>query len=94
MIISILSIMAKFERNMILSRQKEGIAIAKLKNLYRGRKVGTKETREKFFKKDRNQKILQYLNKGYRYNEISKIIGCSYSTINKVKNIQNEFQNK
>jgi DNA invertase Pin-like site-specific DNA recombinase len=94
MIISILSIMAKFERNMILSRQKEGIAIAKLKNLYRGRKVGTKETREKFFKKDRNQKILQYLSKGYRYNEISKIIGCSYSTINKVKNIQNEFQNK
>ena len=24
----------------------------------------------------------------YKYNEISKIVGCSYSTINKVKNIQ------
>ena len=92
MIISILSVMAKFERNMILQRQREGIDLAKLKGLYRGRAVNTKETREKFIKKDRNQKIIQYLEKGYRYNEISKIIGCSYSTINKVKNIQSEFQ--
>lgn len=94
MIISILSVMAKFERNMILQRQKEGIMIAKAKGLYRGRKIGTRETREKFIKKDRNQKILQYLNKNYRYNEISRIIGCSYSTINKVKSIHNESKIK
>ena len=94
MIISILSTMAKFERNMILQRQREGIEVAKKKGLYRGRKVGTIETRKKFIKKDRNQKILQYLNRGYRYNEISKIIGCSYSTINKVKSIHKEFQNE
>lgn len=85
MIISILSIMAKFERKMILQRQKEGIKIAKEKGLYRGRKVGTEETKEKFIKKASSQKILQYLNKGYKYSEISKIVGCSYSTINKVK---------
>lgn len=85
MIISILSIMAKFERNMILQRQKEGIRIAKSKGLYRGRKVGTQESKEKFINKPDNQKILHYLNKGYKYGEISKIIGCSYSTINKVK---------
>jgi DNA invertase Pin-like site-specific DNA recombinase len=91
MIISILSTMAKFERNMILQRQREGIEIAKTKGLYRGRKVGTRETREKFINKDRNQIILQYLEKGYRYNEISKIVGCSYSTINKVKRIHSEF---
>ena len=91
MIISILSTMAKFERNMILQRQREGIEIAKQKGLYRGRKVGTKETRAKFIKKDRNQKILQYLDKNYRYSEISKIVGCSYSTINKVKTIHQEL---
>ena len=91
MIISILSVMAKFERNMILQRQKEGIIIAKAKGLYRGRKIGTRETREKFIKKERNQKILQYLNKGYRYAEISKILGCSYSTINKTRTIQKEL---
>ena len=86
--------MAKFERNMILQRQREGIEVAKKKGLYRGRKVGTIETREKFIKKERNQKILQYLNKGYRYNEISKIIGCSYSTINKVKSFIKSFKMK
>ena len=93
MIISILSIMAKFERNMILQRQKEGIAIAKTKGLYRGRKIGTQETKEKFIKKERNQKIIQYLEKGYKYNEISKIIGCSFSTINKVKKVVKEINN-
>ncbi len=92
MIISILSIMSKFERDMILQRQKEGIRIAKEKGIYRGRKVGTKETKENFIKKPNNQKILEYLSKGYKYNEISKIMGCSYSTINKVKNIDKEFQ--
>ena len=60
MIISILSIMANFERNMILQRQKEGIEIAKQKGLYRGRKVGTQESKESFLEKPRNQKILGY----------------------------------
>jgi DNA invertase Pin-like site-specific DNA recombinase len=92
MIISILSTMAKFERNMILQRQKEGIKIAKAKGIYRGRKIGTQETKEKFLKKSSNQKILTYLNKGYKYDEISKIVGCSYSTINKVKSIHSELQ--
>ena len=59
MIISILSIMANFERNMILSRQKEGIALAKLKGKYRGRKVGTEETEKKFMEKKQSQKILR-----------------------------------
>ena len=91
MIISILSIMANFERNMILQRQKEGIALAKVKGKYRGRKVGTEETKQNFLLKPRNQKILSYLEKEYPYTEISKIIGCSFSTINKVKNITAEI---
>jgi DNA invertase Pin-like site-specific DNA recombinase len=91
MIISILSTMAKFERKMILQRQKEGIRIAKEKGKYRGRKVGTKESKEKFIKKERNQKILEYLSKGYKYDEISKIVGCSYTTILKVKSVYTEI---
>jgi DNA invertase Pin-like site-specific DNA recombinase len=91
MIISILSIMANFERKMILDRQREGIAIARYNGKYKGRKVGTQETKEKFINKASSQKILHYLQKGYKYNEISKIVGCSYSTINKIKNIQQEM---
>jgi DNA invertase Pin-like site-specific DNA recombinase len=91
MIISILSIMANFERNMILQRQKEGIALAKVKGKYRGRKVGTEETKKNFIEKKRNKMILSYLEKEYPYCEISKILSCSYSTINKVKNINAEL---
>jgi len=92
MIISILSIMASFERKMILDRQKEGIQLAKIKGIYTGRKIGTKETRENFLQKPRNQKILSYLEKEYPYSEICKIVSCSFSTINKVKNIKNELE--
>jgi DNA invertase Pin-like site-specific DNA recombinase len=91
MIISILSIMANFERQMILQRQREGIELAKRKGIYRGRKIGTKETKATFCEKTRNQKILSYLEKNYKYNEISKIVRCSYSTINKVKSINQEI---
>ena len=91
MIISILSIMASFERQMILQRQREGIEIAKTKGLYMGRKVGTQETKMKFIQKQRYKKILSYLEKEYPYSEISKIVGCSFSTINKVKNINMEL---
>lgn len=93
MIISILSIMANFERNIILDRQREGIALAKIKGKYRGRKVGTQESKNNFIQKPRNQKILNYLEKEYPYSEISKIVGCSFSTINKVKNIKMELAN-
>lgn len=91
MIISILSTMASFERNMILQRQREGIAIAKAKGVYKGRKVGTLESNETFLKKPRSQKILGYLEKGYKYAEICKIVGCSFSTINKLKKINMEI---
>jgi DNA invertase Pin-like site-specific DNA recombinase len=91
MIISILSIMANFERNMILQRQKEGIALAKVKGKYRGRKVGTEETKTNFIAKSRNQKILRFLEDEYPYAHISKIVKCSFSTINKVKNINAEL---
>jgi DNA invertase Pin-like site-specific DNA recombinase len=92
MIISILSTMAKFERSMILQRQKSGIERAKLQGRYKGRKVGTKETKEKFIEKPRNQKILSFLKKGYKYNEICEIVGCSFSTINKVKSVSRELK--
>lgn len=89
MIISILSIMSKFERNMILQRQKEGIRIAKIQGKYKGRAIGTKESKEEFLDKPNNKKIIQYLSSGYTYAEISKIMTCSFSTIRKVKNIFN-----
>ena len=84
LMISILSTMASFEKQMIKERQMEGVRIAKAKGVYTGRAVNTKETPEKFLDKPKNKKIVEYLSSGYTQNEISKILNCSFSTINKV----------
>ncbi len=91
MIISILSIMASYEKSQIRQRQLEGVALAKQRGVYRGRKVNTTESKDKFILKPRNQKILHYLNSGYTFDEISKILKCSYSTIHKVKKVNTEL---
>ncbi|WNH10998.1 recombinase family protein [Thalassobellus suaedae] len=41
MIISILGVVAEMEPNLIRERQKEGILIAKVKGVYKGRREGT-----------------------------------------------------
>lgn len=85
LLMSILSVMGQYERNMIKERQREGIAIAKQKGKYSGRRVGTIESKEQLLAKPKSQEILKYINKGYTYDEIRKIIGCSKTTIGKVK---------
>lgn len=85
MIISILSIMFSFEREQTRERQMEGIAIAKLKGKYKGRKVNTSESTEKFLQKPKSVQIKKLLDKGRTYHEIRKILNCSPSTIKKVK---------
>tara|TARA_R110002050_G_scaffold129124_2_gene250614 strand:- start:8214 stop:8846 length:633 start_codon:yes stop_codon:yes gene_type:complete len=87
LMMSILSTMADFERNLIRERQMEGIQLRKAKGLYSGRQIGTKESEEKFLSKPKNQKISEYLEKGYTFSEISKILKCSASTVNKVKQL-------
>jgi DNA invertase Pin-like site-specific DNA recombinase len=85
LMMSILSTMSSFERNLIRDRQMEGIRIRKEKNLYSGRRLGTVDTPERLLQKERSQKILQYLAKDYPYHEIAKLIPCSRTTIVKVK---------
>ena len=86
LMLSILSTMSQFEKSLIRERQMEGIKIRKEKGLYGGRRIGTTDTTDSFLKKKRSQDILNYLNKGtYSYDEISKILLVSTTTISKVK---------
>jgi DNA invertase Pin-like site-specific DNA recombinase len=88
MIISILGVVAEMERNQIRERQAEGIAIAKAKGLFNGRKVGSKEDNLTFLSKPKNKKALEYLKKGnYTYTEISKIVGININTVTKINKI-------
>lgn len=88
LMISILSTMSDFEKKMIKERQMEGIRLRKEKGLYMGRQIGTKESDEKFLSKPKSKDILKDLGNGYSVREISKMRNCSYSTVYKVRNLQ------
>lgn len=87
MMISILGVVGEMERNQIKERQREGIRIAKMKGTYTGRKKGSNEDILKFLSKEKNKKALDYLKKGYKINEVSKITGLHSNTISKIKKI-------
>ena len=88
----ILSILSQYEKSTIRERQMEGIRIRKEKGLYRGRRINTRDTPTQLLKKSRSKKILDYLDKGYTYNEISKIVPCSRTTIVKVKKTREDLK--
>lgn len=86
LMLSILSTMSQFEKSLIRERQMEGIKIRKEKGLYGGRRIGSKDSVSSFLNKKRSQSVLNLLNKGtYSYNEISKILSVSTTTVTKVK---------
>ena len=84
LMMSILSTMSDFERSLIRERQMEGIRLRKEKGLYKGRQIGTTESNERFLSKSKNQEIIKLLNRGLKYSEIQKILGCSPNLICKV----------
>jgi len=87
MMISVLGIVGEMERTQIRERQREGIRIAKLKGIYLGRKEGSKEDNLKFLSKSKNKKALEYLKKGYKANEVSKLTELHINTITKIKKL-------
>ena len=88
LMLSILSTMSSFEKSLIRERQMEGIKIRKEKGLYSGRRIGTVDTKERFLSKPKNKQIIDYLKRdSYSYHEIGKILGCSTTTITKVKKL-------
>ena len=61
--------------------------MAKLHGIYKGRKKGAKGDIQKWIQKPKIAKTIEYLKKGYKANEISKIIGIHVNTITKVKKV-------
>jgi DNA invertase Pin-like site-specific DNA recombinase len=87
MIISVLGVVAEMERNQIKERQLEGIAVAKAKGRYFGRKQGTQEDVLQFLDKPKNKKAVEYLKKGYKKSEAAKLAGVNPNTITKISKI-------
>jgi len=85
MVISMLGIVAEMERVQIKERQREGIRLAKLKGVYKGRTSGSSEDVFSFLSKPKNKKVLEYLKKGYKATEVAKLAKVHYNTVVKVK---------
>ncbi|HLV41199.1 MAG TPA: recombinase family protein [Brumimicrobium sp.] len=87
LVISVMGSIAEMERNRIKERTTEGIAIAKAKGKYQGRKFGSVQTTEKMLQ--RHADIVKKLEKGLTIREIAQITGKSTATVQKVKNVIN-----
>lgn len=72
--LQILGAVSEFERAIIRERQKEGIAIAKTKGVYKGRKP-------KLTTKDQHQEIAKRIAKGETKVAIAKALGISRETL-------------
>ena len=93
LMISVLGVVSEMERNQSKERQLEGIKLAKLKgNVYQGRKEGSKEDLLKFLSKEKNKKALDYLKKGYKSVEISKLLDININTLTKIKKLSKVTQ--
>jgi DNA invertase Pin-like site-specific DNA recombinase len=90
MMVSLLSVMSTFEKNMIDMRRKEGIerTMKFHPERYSGRKIGTTISPEKFLMKTKPQNIIKDLDNGYTMKEIMEMRKCSPSTIDKVKKLR------
>lgn len=87
LMISILGTVGEMERSQIRERQMEGIKIAKLKGVYKGRKEGSIEDTLDFLSKPKNKKGLEYIKKGYRLNEAARLSGVHINTMTKIKKL-------
>lgn len=85
--ISILGTVAEMERSRIRENQREGIELAKLRGVYKGRRKGAKSDIQKWIQKPKIAKTIEYLKKGYKAKEISRIVGIHVNTITKVKKL-------
>jgi DNA invertase Pin-like site-specific DNA recombinase len=73
LMLGVLGSVSSFERNILLQRQKEGIAIAKKENRYKGRKKGSTKVSQK--------EVLNRIENGEKITSIAKSLGVSRPTI-------------
>ena len=88
LIISVLANIAEMERSSIRERQMEGIALAKMRGVYKGRVKGTTENTEEFLVK--YKEVVKHLKLNKSLRDISSRCGVSLATVQKVKKFVND----
>lgn len=87
LLINMLGVVGQMERSQIRERQIEGIRLARLRGVYKGRVEGSKEDVLEFLSKSKNKKALEYLKKGYKGLEAAQLAGVHINTITKIKKL-------
>ncbi|QFG53036.1 recombinase family protein [Chryseobacterium sp.] len=83
LIISVMASIAEMERETMLERQREGIAIAKAKGVYKGREKGSVESDAEFLAK--YKEVIKSLKKGNSLRDTARICNVSLGTVQKVR---------
>nr|WP_315183854.1 recombinase family protein [uncultured Flavobacterium sp.] len=91
LIISVMANVAQMERETLLERQKEGIAVAKAKGVYNGRVKGSTESDAEVLAK--YKEVAKFLKMGKSLRDIVGRCNVSLGTVQKVKQILNKKSN-
>ena len=83
LIISVMANVAQMERETLLERQREGIAVAKAKGIYTGRVKGSVETDAEVLAKYRD--VAKFLKMGKPLRDVKSRCNVSLGTVQKVK---------
>jgi DNA invertase Pin-like site-specific DNA recombinase len=83
LIISVMANIAEMERESLLERQREGIAIAKAKGIYKGRVKGSVESDKDVL--ERYKSVIKHLKNGQSLRNTAKLCEVSLGTVQKVK---------
>lgn len=76
---------AEMERESLLERQREGIAIAKAKGAYKGRVKGSVESDKEVLRRYKN--VVKQLKNGQSLRATAKLTDVSLGTVQKVKRL-------
>lgn len=85
LIISVMANVAVMERETMLERQKEGIAIAKANGVYKGRVRGSVDSKEEILAK--YKPVVKLLNENFSLRKTAKLADVSLGTVQKVKKL-------
>jgi DNA invertase Pin-like site-specific DNA recombinase len=85
LLINVLSSLSEFFYHQTREKTLAGVKRGVLLKHYKGRKVGSVETFDKFISKPKNKKIKEMIDAGVGIRKISRILECSPNSIYKVK---------
>jgi len=85
LIVSVMANVAEMERNTLLERHQEGVALARAKGVYKGRMKGSVESDDEILSK--YKEVVKFLNRKQSLRNTAKLCEVSLGTVQKVQRV-------